>query len=140
MLIARVLWESCWIELGSSFLNLSAPILGLSVDLRIPQKKLLCLRSPSRGVLKCFKAVFRVIHLIFFLMKTPRWLHSEHKCSCQLSAQHGCCPWSYFMVCGFLCLIPRLQTHRREFCILPRENRILNIIYWLPGTGVSFWS
>lgn len=93
MLIASVFWESCWIELDSSFLNLSAPVLGLSVDLSIPQKKLVCVRRQSRGVLNHFKAVSRVIlFFFFFLMKTPRWLHSEHKCSCQLSAQHSCCP------------------------------------------------
>lgn len=28
VLIASVFWESCWIELDSSFLNLSAPVLG----------------------------------------------------------------------------------------------------------------
>lgn len=67
VLIASVLWESCWIELDSSFLNLSAPILGLSVDLSIPQKKLVCVWSQSRGVLNCFKAVSRVIPFFFLL-------------------------------------------------------------------------
>lgn len=121
VLIASVLWESCWIQLDISFLNLSALILGLSVDLSIPQKKLVCVRNQSRGVLNCFKAISRVIPFL-------RW---GHKCSCQLSAQHSCCPWSNFVVCDSLCLILRVQTRREELCILLRENQILNIIHIL---------
>lgn len=127
VLIASVLWQSCWIELDSSFLNLSAPILGLSVELSIPQKKLVCVRNQSRGVLNCFKAVSRVIP----------FLGGGHECSCQLFAQHSYCPWSCFVVCDSLCLIPRVQTHRKEFCILPRENLILNIIHILASSHRS---
>lgn len=123
MLIASVLWESCWIELDSSFLNLSAPILGLSVDLSIPQKKLVCVWSQSRGVLNCFKAVSRVIPFFFFIILNDNAqvaaLWAQMLLSAFCSAQ--LLPRSHFMVCNSLCLIASIQTHRKEkssvFCL-----------------------
>lgn len=74
-----------------------------------------------------FKAVSRVIptmfFVFFFLLTTPRWLHSELKYSCQVSAQHNSCPESHFEVCYSLRLIPKVQRLSKEFRILPGGNQ-----------------
>lgn len=144
VLIASVFWESCWVELDSSFLNLSAPVLGLSVDLSIPRKKLVCVRRQSRGVLNHFKAVSRVIPFFFFFF----WWKHLGGCTLSINA-----PVSFLLstvaapvsLCGMWFSVSHTQSPDTEkssgfFSREHRENQSLNIIYWLPGIGVFYWS